>query len=795
MKLSLDWLSDFVEVADLDPDDLAERLSLRTAEVEGVETVERAVAGVVVAEVLSCEVIPEDTRLHAVRVDLGGGREAQTVCGAPNVRPGLRAAFAGAGCTLSGGRAVEPSEIHGVPSEGVLCSAGELGLGTAHERLLEIPGGLAVGSDLAVACPDRDLLIEIDNKSLTHRPDLWGHYGMAREIAAVLGRPLRPYEVAEAERFADLPGFPVEVEDFSECPVYTALAFDVTTNPPSPLVVQRRLSALGTASKNLLVDLSNYIQFELGQPTHAFDAAMVADGIRVARSGAPRQFATLDGKQWPLLAEDLLIYSGERPVAIAGIMGGAGSEIQPDTTRVLLESANFDATRVRRSSVRLGLRTDASLRFEKKLPPVNARTASLRFFRLAEEAGADPQAVSSLTVTGDLRDEPRPLSIAPGYLSRCAGTEISDERAAEILESIGFHCTRRPEGGLDVQIPPFRSERDISIREDISEEVMRLFGYENIPPQLPIAPLEPVDPEGTHRGHHRQRRVLAQAHHFVECHSYGWFDDAWLRRIGYEPERPLVLRNPPAEGKGRMRDRLVPNLLELAHRNRRIGEDFRLFELGKVFRLDPEGGSSERQELAGVSVIQSGAIAIDEHLRSVRAAVDDLGRMAGLPPLDYRVDDGPEEPWAAAGYCLRIDLEGDLVGALGILRPALAKKILDAGHAVWFRLDPDRLAGRPYPVLPYREAPVHPGSWQDFTLIWKRERGYGELVAELDRFEHPLIRGRDFRGIYEPPGEDTANYTFRYSLGAEDRTLSADDLADFRDAMLRFLESIGSILQ
>ncbi|MEM7479641.1 MAG: phenylalanine--tRNA ligase subunit beta [Acidobacteriota bacterium] len=794
MKLSLDWLSEFVDLADLEPSTVAEELSLRTAEVEGVEAVERAVAGVVAAEVLTCEAVVGEPHLARVKVNLGE-REAETVCGAPNVRPGLRVAFAGPGCRLADGSEVAPSTLHGIASEGVLCSAGELGLGTAHEKLLELSAEVAVGEGLEAHCPARDLLVEIDNKSLTHRPDLWGHYGFARELSAIFERPLQTYPVADLADYADLPAVPVEVEDHAECAVYTAFAFDVASNPPSPLKVQRRLSALGTASKNLLVDLSNYIQFELGQPTHAFDAAHVAAGIRVARSAKVYPFRTLDGKDWPLAPEDLLIWSGDRPVAIAGIMGGAGSEIQDDTSRVLLESANFDATRVRRTASRLGLRTDASLRFEKKLPPLTARIAAERFFRLAQEGGAEPVAKSRHVIAGDLRDQPRPLSIAGGYLTRRAGTEITDRRAAAILQGIGFGCEIRPEGGLDIEIPAFRGETDIALPEDISEEVMRLYGYDHIPPQLPIAPLEPVDLNERVRGHHRQRRVLTQVHGFFECHSYAWFDDAWIERLGYRPERPLVLRNPPSEGKARMRDALLPNLFEFVSRNRRMREDFRIFELGRVFRLDEAGRSAEKNRLAGVSVVQSGAVKVDEHLRSLRAAVDDLARLAGLPAFTYRVEDQDLDSWAVAGYCLSVHLGEEEVGRLGVLAPAIRKVVLDGGHAVWFQLDPDRLAGRVFPPRSYRESPVHPGSWQDFTVIWPRRRGYGALAAELDRFAHPLIEGRDFRGVYEPPGGDTANYTFRYSLRAEDRTLTAEDLADFREAIVPFLESIGGLVQ
>ncbi len=573
MKLSLEWLSTFVDVADIAPQEIAEQLSVRTAEVEECEVVKHSLKGVLVAEILSAEPLPDQPKLQLVQVGLGG-RKAQTVCGAPNVRPGMKAAFASAGCTLGNGVTIETTNRHGVESQGVLCSARELGLGTAHEKLLELPGTEQVGVLLTDLCPTEDVLIEIDNKSLTHRPDLWGHYGFARELAAIYDRPLLPYELADLSVFGHLPAVPIEIENERDCPVYTALEFTISQNVPAPIRLQRRLLCLGMTSRNLIVDLTNYIQVELGQPTHTFDADLLGDSIRIARSKSPVSMRVLDGTQCQISAEDLLILGGDTPAAVAGVMGGFDSQIQDSSRRVVLESANFDGTSVRRTSSRIGIRTDSSLRFEKKLPPVFAAMAAGRFVKLLMEHCPGAEMTRSFSVAGNLHEEIRPISIGPGYLSRRAGTDIPDAESARILQSIGFDCEITDDGGLEIGIPPFRTVQDISIPEDISEEVMRLYGYDQITPQLPACPIDPVVVELNVRGHHRQRRILSQSHRFVEVQSYGWLDDAWVKRIGYEPKRPLLLQNPSASGKGRMRDRLLPNLLAFAHQNRKLREGF-----------------------------------------------------------------------------------------------------------------------------------------------------------------------------------------------------------------------------
>ncbi len=792
MKISVEWLSEFVDLGGLAHADIAERLTVRTAEVDGVESVRRDFSGMVAAEVVRVEALPGEATLTRVTVNVGGTHRS-TVCGAPNVRAGMKAIWANPGATLGSGEVVRAVERRGHPSEGVLCAPSEIGVGTSREGLLELPPGTPVGTPVASLFPAEDTLIEIDNKSLTHRPDLWGHYGFARELAAIFGRPLAAYTVPDLARFAGLPAFDVAVDDADGCPLYSALGLAVNDNPASPTRMQARLLTLGTTPQNLLVDVTNYVQLELGQPTHAFDARTF-QRVRVGPAGGATEFTTLDGKSRRLQPDDLMIYGDDVPVALAGIMGGLASGIRPDTRSVVLESANFRASRIRKTSVRLALRTDASLRFEKKLPQVYARMAAGRILGELEAAGVQPRGTSRYSFVGDFRDQPRRIVVAPGWLARRAGAAIDDDVAAGILRGIDFAVSRAPDGSLLVDVPAFRGAADISIPEDISEEVMRLYGYENITPTPPLGPLAPTPFNAVNRSQHRARRVLSEGHGFIEVQTYGWFAGDWIARLGYTPARPLVLRNPIAPTRNQMRDTLVPNLLAVANQNCRLRERFQVYELGRVFWIDEAGVKREDNHLAGVAVVQDGGDVADT-FRRIRGALEDLAAVAARPALSSGpVAAVPGEPWTAEGHTLELRMGDEVVGHLGVLPRELVPHVLTGGHAVWFSLRMEPFQGEPFPSLRYVPTPTLPGSWQDFTFDWPVADGFAGLTRCLDGFTHPAVESRSLVAFYQPPRSRTGRYSLRYALRWPDRTPTPADLEGFRTAFLAFVEAQKLVL-
>ena len=790
MKISLDWIADFVNIHDLSPTQIADRLTMCTAEVEDVQTLRRCVEGVVLGKILSVETIPGvDPHLRWVVVDCGG-RQFGTVCGAANARPGLVSAFAPPGTRLADGQVVSKIELAGRVSEGVLCSPRELGLSRWHEGILECPPDLTPGAPLEKYIPTTDVLIEIDNKSLTHRPDLWGHYGFARELAAIFERPLRPLGMADLARFDALPPVPLSVEDFEDCPCYGCLMMEMPAADPSPLLWQRRLHAVGQRTFNLAVDLTNYILWEIAQPMHAFDGELVR-AIRVAHAGTVKSFVTLDGQERPMLPEDLLIWDEKEPVALAGIMGGLATEVRPTTRRILLESANFKASRIRRTSVRLDLRTESAQRFEKSQPPILVKWGVARFLHLLEEHRVPVQVLSRFTVAGDLGESPRTIVLAPGELDRLAGTTIPAGTAISILHRLGFEASASEEGHLVVKVPPFRSAKDISIPADIVEEILRIYGYDNIPPRMPEFPLRPLPVNRRLRLEHRARRLLAAVHRFVEVQTYGWMDDRFLEALGYQPLRPIVLRNPLVSFNRLLRTSLLPNLFALIEKNRSHREAFRIFELGHVYSMSENGTPVEEGRLAGLSFLSEEKADAESHFLSVKSALEDLGEALAGGSFRFRLENSAELPWQVPGRWLSVHQGDRLVGAIGVLEgPARQAVIPEGGQVVWFELNMDALEGVLWPAKRYVPPPAFPGSVQDFSLLWPAAEGFAPLEAILDRFEHPLIQKRQFLYVYRGKGlpEGMGSYTFRYWIGHRDRTITSEEIERFRSELLAFLE-------
>ncbi|MDD3588945.1 MAG: phenylalanine--tRNA ligase subunit beta [Thermoguttaceae bacterium] len=805
MYISLDWISDFVDISDVDPQVVADKLTMATAEVESISTITRYVDGVVVGEIISAQPFETpDGKTRALCEVNCGAKTYTTVCGAKNARVGLKAPFAPAGTAL-GAKVIEKSEVYGHASEGILCSAGELGMSSWHEILLECPADTPVGATLSDYIPATDVLVEIDNKSLTHRPDLWGHYGFARELAAIFHRELKPYPLHDVDQYDDLPRFPVAIED-ENCVCYSGIVFKIEenlTSVPSPLKMQRRLHALGQKTIDLLVDLTNYVSLELGQPTHAFDADLVSN-IRVAPMGKEGVFKTLDGVERKMIPEDMMICDGDKPVAVAGVMGGLETEITGTTTRVVLESANFRSERIRKTAGRLNLRTDASQRYEKSQPPANTKVGAERILKLLEESGTPFKVETSFSLAGDLHDETRYIELAPGRMNTLVGVDFPEDKTLEILRSIQFEAEFLEDGTLRVGVPPFRSKKDISIEEDIVEEVTRIFGFDNIEPVLPTAPVEPLFVEEYIRLEHRMRRMLAAGYGFLEIHNYGWFNDNWIAKLGFDPGATLELLNPVAPYEARMRTTLIPNMLALVGKNRASHDTFRIFELGRVYFLkgavddqrkpiDSAEKCREERRLAGVSFVQSG-VSLEDHYLEIKAALEDVAKIhtQGSSELKFVATKENKTPWQKVDYSVEIFSDGVNIGALGVLdKQTLAVVSPEGGQVVWFEIELDKFPGSLYPTYSFVEPLKFPGSWQDFSLVWPLASGYEGLAAKLDEFTHPLLLKRSFVTSYKGKGMEKGmgSFSFRYEIGAPDHTLSGEEIEDFHEKFLEFLKA------
>ena len=821
MKLSLNWLSQYVDLQGLDIKDIANQLTMKTAEVEEVHHLAPNLDNLFIARVL--EVQPLEGAARYARLDVGERGLKDTVCAAPNLRVGMVSIFAAAGAVLSDGRKVSEGLVHGRKSQGMLLAPAELGISQYQDGVLDLPDSCAPGTPLAELAPAEDCIIELDNKSITHRPDLWGHYGFARELAAIYKRPLKELDVWGLDKFNELPAYPLKVDDLELCPGYACLALDNLKPAPAPLELQWRLYSVGLRGINLLVDLTNYVMLEVGQPMHAFDGDYIS-AIRVAvMGGQGREFTTLDNMPRKMLAGDLMIWNEMEPVGIAGVMGGLHSEVTKETQRLVLEAANFQPMAIRRTAVRLNLRTDASTRFEKDLPKSFTTLAIARFLALCAQAGQPPVLRSRLTTAGAVTDKTASITLSNDYISRYVGEPVSQAQIEETLRALGFGCVQ--EGGqFQVSVPPHRSRRDISIAQDIVEEVARYYGYDNITPTLPSVAITPYIFNEDLRAEHKIRRLLSQAKNFTEVHSYSWYDDRWLERLGYRPQGEfLTLKNPIAPYKARLRQTLIPNLLEFVQQNYDQHNSLRLFEVGHCYW--PQGGSGSKEfARLGALVFQAGAESVmeevfgqvkgvlqdcalllnvtppgfngmipdcagqmtDTHSPNKENALSNLGALSGL---QLKALENDQSPWALKGAAQQVLLNGKAIGALGYLSGPILNAFKRNARIAWLEIDLPVLAGKAFPDVNVVMPSLYPNSWLDVSLVWPKERGYGELQNILDSFGGDLIEDRKFITFYEGKGLTSGlrSFTFRYWIGSKSRTLGKDDIENFRSDLFAFL--------
>ena len=806
MLISMRWLGRHVDLTGVDPQQLAEELTLSTAEVEGLEPFAPHLSAVVVGHVLERVPHPDADKLGVCTVDVGQDEPLQIVCGAPNVAGGQRVAVARIGTVLPGDFKIKKSKIRGVESFGMICSERELELSDEHDGIWVLPEGVAVGTPVAEALEVTDWVLEIDNKSLTHRPDLWGHRGVAREVAAILGRDLLPLDTSLPELGGGTP-FPVAV-DSPACSRYLGLAIDGVQAGASPLWMRMLLAAVGQRPLDLLVDLSNFVMLDLGQPNHAFDrSALDPSGIVVRPAAEGESMQTLDGVDRALTADDLLITSGGRAVALAGVMGGEGSKVQGDTGALLLEVATFAPTPIRRTSTRLGLRTDSSARFEKALDPTLPLAAAGHFARLLQ--GLQPGVTFPLALSdaGAWEDPAHELSVSANRVRTALGVDLGTGRMVELLRSIGFGVEVEGET-LRVAVPSNRATKDITLEVDIIEEVGRLFRYGNIPEQSLEGVLLPPPADPRRRLVEEARDLLAGGARFHEAMTYSFQADALLERLGLAERPHVAVINPVQEGVARIRRSVAPSVLSLLEQNRRQRACVRLFEVGKGYRPEEANEAGEPREVhelvLALSQAPAGGALGTSAFEQVQAVVLELARGLGLPERRFEgLEDAPE-PWAHPVRRVGVRLgagEGVAVGWVAALDPEIAWGLglegeLQSDTAVAC-LSVDALLQVEPENDGYEPLPRFPGIKVDVAIVVPEALSAAEVAKAVEQAGKGAVKDLElfdlFRG--EQVGAGRRSLAYHVLLQAEKKTLSDGDAQKFLGRLGRILEGLGAELR
>lgn len=777
MFLSMNWISDFVDLSGLDKMDLIHRFSLSTAEVEN-EIFEKGkdLSGVVVAEIKSVEPHPESKKLHLLKVDAGDGKLTDVVCGAPNVRVGMKTAFAKVGARL-GDITIAPRPLAGFDSYGMCCSEKEIGISDDNSGIMDITDDIPCGTDIKDAYAVDDIVFEVDNKSLTNRPDLWGHYGIAREFAALAGRPLKPLDTVDLHAYDALPKVDMKIED-PLCQRYSCLQVENIHTAVSPVNMRIRLYYCGMRAINFLADLTNYLMLEMGQPMHAFDSRKV-EKLRIKRFPKPFAFQTLDGVERHIDENTLMICNGDTPVAIAGIMGGLDSEIVEDTTTLTLESATFDAVSVRKSTVRLAHRTDASMRYEKCLDPEMTVPAIARFVKLLTDTDKDARVVSSLTDEYAYHYDTVTLDFDQAYVDRYTGIQIDGDTIVHTLEALGF-TVKRDGDNFSVTVPSWRATKDVTIKADIIEEITRVYGYDNFAVHTASAPLYPVRPETEKTVEDRIKDILVKRFSLHEVHSYIWAYYDEYKALGLAVEDNVKLLNATNPNIETLRRSMIPTQLCQVRGNTAFAPSFGIFEIGRtVDGLDENGMCREHKKLA--ITLFSKTDSTETLYLSLRDMLAVLSLDIKHKPFSFTAEKATHD-YQHPRNLNTVLCDGVALGELGVVHPTVAKKIDKKAAIVYAEIDVRAFSSVTDAGIHYKEPSRFPSMEVDLSFV---SETYAPIGAAVEAANCPWIQSVDVVDTYRD--ESGKSITVRLVFSDDQRTLKREEVMEVADQIIASL--------
>jgi phenylalanyl-tRNA synthetase beta chain len=790
MRVSLDWLGEFVA---LPPEAaMVERLELGGFEDVVIEHLGPDLSAIRVGRVLERDPHPNAERLSVCRVDLGESETLAIVCGAPNVAAGQKVAVAPAGARLPDGTKLKRSKIRGVLSEGMICSSRELGLGGDHAGILVLDPDAPVGVPLPEVLPVGDRVIEVG--ITPNRGDSASLLGVAREVRALFGGAIRLPETAPPETGpATEDSVAVAIEAPDDCHQYAARIVRGVRVGPSPDWLRLRLEASGFRAINVVVDVTNLVLLEFGQPLHAFDLARVRGGVVRVRPAQPgEKLVTLDGQTRALDPRELVIADAERAIALAGVMGGAGTEVGEATTDVLIESAQFRPACVRATARRYGLRTDASYRFERGVDRAGVVRAADCAARLIAELAGGQVAAGALEVRGTPPAVPEPIRYEVERANRLLGTALTSDEIAALLERVGVECLEEPRGVLHCRVPSHRN--DLRVHQDLTEEVARIYGYERIPTTLPEGPLAAAVEPAAWTLAERVRDALAGAG-MLECASFPFVGIGDVEALRLPPDDPrrtmLTILNPINEEESQLRSALLPTLLRLVRQNRsRQVDRVRLFEVSRVFRPRPNGELPD-EPLWAAAVLTAGEESslwgtAPPLFFQAKGVAERLLFQVGYQPS---LRGGPVAPYLHPGAAAVIAVGEHEVGVVGELHPEVAAAYkIDVPCAV-IEVDVSALQKLPPREVRYRDVSRQPQVRRDLAVVLDRAQPAGEVLAAIRKTAGSDLVSVEPFDRYEGGGvpEGRVSLAFRLVFQKPDRTLTDAEVTRATERVVRML--------
>ena len=799
MLISLNWIKDFVELPDMPAKELASLFTLATAEVEDVIVKGESLRKILCVEIKSLKPHPDSDKLNLVTFDYGGGQTKEVVCGAPNLSPGMKVPYAAIGTTLPNGMTLEPKKIRGILSDGMLCSETELGLGEGKSGLMNLGSDAIPGTPL----PDylkikSEVILDVDNKSLTHRPDLWGMLGLAREFSASHRKPLKnPFDQAwhsKIEKNFNSSPAPilVEVKEPSSCLAYYGLSMENITLGETPEWMKSRLESIGMRSINLIVDISNYVMVELGMPNHVFDRDLIKGGkVKVSQLGADAKFQLLDASTKELVASDTVISDTEKPLVLAGLMGGLESGVTEKTKNIFIEVANWEAPEVRKTSVRLGLRTDSSQRFEKTLDSNLCYRTLLRMVELILELSPGSKVVGSPQkfVKEDKLSKVLPLEITHESIISSLGMSIPEARIQEIFEYLDFKVTKSGTT-FKVEIPTYRTTKDISCKADLIEEIGRMIGYDNITPVSPLLPVKPVRLSPAKQFHRKIQDFMVMNAKALQVMTYPLTGKDLLTKALWPVENEnLVLVNSLSVEQDRMRPSMVPAAIELAFQNQKHFDSFSFFELGRSY-LDY---TNERSQLL-IGVFSKDSSCFVELENTVEKLLSALNISYAFTPRNEKFKNTviPQE-WTGLHphEFMNIQIMGKYIGAMSTIHPIVLKNFKMKGFLSLAVIDITDLEARELKdKTKYSPIPKFPTSSCDFTVVMDKNLPAAAVISALSTLKVKEIKSKAIVDVFVM-NETQKAVSLRTIFEDPEKTLSPEVIKELEGKIVQTLEKAG----
>ena len=781
MYISINWIKDFVDLDGIDIKGLINKFTLSTAEVEGYVEYGKNTYGIVVGKVLSVENVENSNKLHKLLVDIGN-EKLQCVCGAKNVQVGINVAFAKAGSKVNGVD-IEKTTIAGVESNGMCLSEKELGISEDHSGIMILDEELKLGIDIKKIIPVEDTVFEVDNKSLTNRPDLWGHYGIAREIAAITKRKLKPLELEDLEKYNDLVKLNINVEDKDDCLRYSAMTVDNITKKVSSYKIKTRLTYCGLRPINFLADMTNYIMLELGQPLHAFDKNFVKS-INVKRLKEDNKFITLDNTERLLPKGTLMIHNDNTPVAIAGIMGGKDTEITDETNSLFLESANFDGVLIRKTALNISHRTDASARYEKMLDPELTKLAISRFIKILKDEDKDAKVSSSFTDVYLKKYPHIDIDITREYINKKIGVDFSIEEIIDILTSLEYDVKVNGES-LVIGVPTFRATKDVSMKDDIIEEIARLYGYDNIVPQTNFWKVEPVRDDEVRILDYEAKKILATKYNLNEIHSYVWYDTKLNNELGIKTEDNLKIVNGLNRLDSTLRRNMGPTILNYIYKNIKNYDEFGIFEIGRTFDYNFDGKDAKESKVLGIG-LTSIKENDEELVFKVKSMIEAIASINKNITLDYVENTVYNENYMHPINTFNIKYNNSLLGYISVVHPMVKDNINPKSSIVVAELLIENLANIKEEARIYKEISRYQTVEFDFSIMVDKQVKYIDIENAINTSNLKYLISYELIDIYENEIKlkNKKSVTIRFSIGSYDKTLTKEEIDEERQKLI-----------